>query len=139
MILNNKGRKILCLFDKDITAIEILEKDIIRHKVRFLNYNKKSVNYLNIEVFIFHHPNGEKLQWNKGKILDVGVPKEYEFEHNLFTQKGSSGSSIIYFRQSKEGPNLKPRVIGIHNSYDLKTSIGFSFNTKIGQDLSLFI
>ena len=120
IILNNSERKILCLSYSDITAIEIIEKDIIRHKVQFLKYNETSVNYLDIEVFIFHHPNGDKLQYNNGKILTF-APNVYEFEHNLYTQKGSSGSPIIFFEQSKKGSNPTPIVIGVHTSCNPKT------------------
>lgn len=133
IILNNNDRKILCFQDKDITAIEIIEKDIIRNKVKFLKYNKKIVNFLNIEAYIFHHPNGEKLQCNNGKILSVHTPKEYEFEHNLYTQKGSSGSPIIFFKQSKKRPYPKPRVMGVHTSCVPKTkkNIGTFINVLI--------
>ena len=133
IILNNNERKILCFLDKDITAIEIIEKDIIKDKVKFLRHKKKSVNYLDIEAFIFHHPNGEKLQCNNGKILSVNTPKEYEFEHNLYTQKGSSGSPIIIFKKSKKRPYPKPRVIGVHTSCDPKTkkNIGTFINVLV--------
>ena len=138
IILNNDERKILCFFYQDITAIEILDKDIIRHKVKFLKYDKNCKydfykNYLNIEAFIFHHPNGEKLQYNNGKILAVGTPKKYEFEHNIYTQKGSSGSPIIYYKQSKKRQCLRPRVIGVHTSCDpnRKVNIGTFINILI--------
>ena len=129
--LNNEERKIICLKYEDITAIEILDTDIIRNKVKFLKYDKdctenKRLSYLNIEMFIFHHPNGEKLQCNKGKILEIGNPKIYEFRHNLYTQKGSSGSPILFYKKSHKRPYPKPRVIGVHTSCDseTKTNIG---------------
>ena len=132
IILDNHERKIICLKEEDITAIEILDKDIIKNKVKFLKYDKKCTkhqiqNYSNIEAFIFHHPNGENLQCNKGKILEVGVPKVYEFRHNIYTQKGSSGSPILYIKKkSKKRPNSRLRVIGVHTSCDpqTKTNIG---------------
>ena len=131
IILDNNERKILCLKKENITAIEILDKDIIRKEVKFLKYDKKCTkhqiqNYSNIETFIFHHANGENLQCNKGKILEVGSPLEYEFKHNMYTQKGSSGSPILYFKKSIKKPNPRLRVIGVHTSCDpiTKTNIG---------------
>ena len=136
--LNNNERKILCFLDKDITAIEILDNDPIRHNVKFLKYDKNCKydfykNYLNAEAFIFHHPNGEKLQCNYGKIMAVGTPKKYEFAHNLDTQKGSSGSPIFCFKKSPKRPFPKPRVIGVHTSCDpkLKLNIGTFINVLI--------
>ena len=133
--LNKKERKILCFEKEDITAIEILDTDIIKNKVKFLKYDKKCTkdryqNYLNIEAFIFHHPNGEKLQCNKGKILEVEKPQKYEFRHNLFTQKGSSGSPILYYKNTGKKPYPRPRVIGVHTSCDpqTKTNIGTFIN-----------
>ena len=138
IILDKNERKILCFKYKDITAIEIIDKDIIRNKSKFLKYDKKynydlNKNYLDIENFIIHHPNGQILQYNNEKILAVGTPEKYEFEHNIYTQKVSLGSPVLYFKKSKKRPYQKPRVIGVHNSYDPKTknNIGTFINILI--------
>ena len=55
---------------------------------------------------------GDKLAAGCGKIINI---KEYEFEHNIPTEKGSSGSPIILF-------NLLT-VIGIHKYGDLEKKI----------------
>jgi hypothetical protein len=39
IMLNNNERRIVCLEDKDVTFIEILEKDYLINNVKFLNYD----------------------------------------------------------------------------------------------------
>lgn len=140
IILNNNERKILCFLDKDITAIEILDNDIIRHKVKFLKYDKNCKkdfykNYLGMIAYTFPQPNDEGLKCYFGKILAVGMPKHYEFAHNLQTQKGSSGSPIFVFKQNLKKSSPKPRVIGVHTSCDPKSklNIGTFINVLIEQ------
>ena len=92
----------------DITVIEILDKDIIKDKIKFLLCDldcKKDryKNYINKEVFILHHPEGRNTEYAFGKIISF---KNFKLEHNISTKKGSSGSAII-LKETFE-------VIGIH-------------------------
>ena len=117
IILDSIKRKIYCLKNHDITAIQILNEDNLLNKVKFLVFDKncETIQYkknLNIEAFIFHHPNNNELKFNRGRIIKVKYPKEFEFEHNLSTNAGSSGSPILIF----EKPNEEPKVIGVHTS-----------------------
>ena len=116
--LNSNERKIICLEDKDVSAVEIIEKDKKKNKVKFLNYdtscnNLTYGNYLGVDTFILHHPNGEDLECNSGRIFRIKDPKIFEFVHTLDTQKGSSGSPILLFPKVDKEPN----VIGIHTSF----------------------
>ena len=138
IILNNNERKILCFLDKDITAIEILEKDMIRHKVKFLKYDKNCKydfykNYLGKFAFTYPQPDGKDLKFHYGRILAVGTPRNFEFHHNLETQKGSSGAPIFVIKQSLKRSSPKPRVIGVHTSCDpnSKLNIGTFINVLI--------
>ena len=126
-------RKILCLKDKDITAVEILDKDKIKEKVKFLNYDSECnytnyMNYLNIEIFIMHHPNCKEYEI-KGNIIKIREPMDFEFQHNLYTEEGSSGAPILLFEKSNE----EFKVIGVHTSASKgkKSKIGTFINTLI--------
>ena len=58
------------------------------------------------------YPSGDKLSTGSGKIINI---IENEFEDNISTEQGSSGSPIILF-------NLL-RVIGVHKYADLEKKI----------------
>ena len=59
--------------------------------------------YLNQDVFILQHPLGEDVYSATGKIISIN---NFEFEHTVDTDKGSSGSPVLLYESSK--------VIGIH-------------------------
>lgn len=127
IVLNNNERKIVCLEDKDVTAIEILEKDNLINNVKFLNYDLNCkfnvyVNYLDIDTFIIHYPKEKYIECNSGKITLVKSPKEFQFHHTLVTDEGSSGSPILLF----EKPNEIPKVVGVNTSliFGKKFNIG---------------
>lgn len=124
-------RRIFFLQDEDITTIEIYKEDNLIDNVKFLNYDKKCQiqnydNYLDIDTFILHHPKGEDLECNSGKIIQVKSPKEFEFQHTLDTDEGSSGSPILLFDKDNE----EPKVIGVHTSFinGNKNNIGTFIN-----------
>ena len=132
--LNNNERKIVYLKDKDITAIEILEKDNLINKVKFLNYDSNCKindygNYLDIDTFIMHYPKEEYLECNSGKIIFIKSPKEFQFHHTLDTDEGSSGSPILLFENLDE----EPKVIGVNTSFVFgnKYNIGTFIDTLI--------
>ena len=132
--LDSIKRKIFCNKNKDITAIQILNKDNLIDKVKFLVYDTKCEysqyeNYLNIEAFIFHHPNDQELKYNSGRIIKINYPEDNEFEHNLNTNAGSSGSPLLIFEKTDE----EPKVIGVHTSAieGKKNKIGTFINAII--------
>ena len=65
------------------------------------NYSKSK--YLEQDICIFQYPNGGELSFEKGEIISIN---DYEIEHAVSTDYGSSGSPILLL------DNLK--IIGIH-------------------------
>ena len=125
--LNEISRKIICLKEQDITAIEINEKDLIDKYVEYLHYDITYIlngygNYLNKDVFILHHSNGEELECSSGLIVKIKDPKIFEFQHTLDTDKGASGAPILLF----EDEINEAKVMGIHTSGNIynKNNIG---------------
>jgi hypothetical protein len=119
---------------KDISIVEIKDSDGIKD-VEYLNYdlNYKEGGYSRYkgkEVLSLGYPFGKELADGSGEIINING---YEFEHNIHTEQGSSGSPIILF-------NLL-NVIGIHKYGDLEkrvnigTFIGEIFD-EIKKDLS---
>lgn len=111
----------------DISGIEIIGKDNLKDKVKFLDYDlncrkKNYSNYKGKDTFILHHPNGiEDLTFSSGKILEI---KEHRsFSHSLDTDQGSSGSPILLIDNESDNP----KVIAIHTSADTSTN-----DTNIG-------
>lgn len=133
--LDKKDKRIyLFLQNRDITAIQILEKDDLKDKIKYLKYDSECDysnygNYLNIDAFIMHHPNGEELKCNSGKIVMVREPQMFEFIHTLDTDEGSSGAPILSFEKLIE----EPKVFGIHSSACIgdKKNIGIFINNLI--------
>ena len=117
---------------KDITIVEIKNTDDIYKDIEFLDYdinykNKGYIIYKNVDVFSIEHPCGEEASCASGKIININ---DYEFDHNISTDNGSSGSPIILLNNNI---NLI-QVIGIHKNADDKnklnggTFIGEIFN-----------
>ena len=109
---------------KDIAIVEIKESDGIKD-VEYLNYDlnyKKGgySRYKGMEVLSLEYPLGKELADGSGEIINIDG---YEFEHNIHTEQGSSGSPIILF-------NLL-NVIGIHKYGDLEKRI--NVGTFIGE------
>lgn len=132
IILDDKQRTYYCYPEKDISIIEIIEQDYLEDKVKALEFDLNCKNntygdYINKDIFIMHHPKGEDLECNSGKIVMVKEPNIYEFQHTLDTEEGSSGSPILLFEKQNE----KPKVIGIHTSACIgnKNNIGVFINS----------
>ena len=114
---------------KDITIIEIKNNDEIYNDIQFLdydlNYIKKGYNiYKNMDVFSIEHPLGDGAACASGRIININ---NYEFEHDISTDNGSSGCPIIILNNNI---NLI-QVIGIHK--EAKYSINLNGGTFIGE------
>ena len=119
--LDTNERFIKC-FDKpkDVTSIQILESDNIPEKKILFpdrNYLDGGYNSYDKKNFILAGYPGENIgpldrYCSSGKITKV---ENFEFQHDLDTRRGSSGSPICLYN------NLN--VIGIHKSGDKKNYI----------------
>ena len=115
---------------KDITAIEIKITDEIYKDIQFLNYDLNYHHngyniYKNKFVFSIQHPNGQDASTASGSIIDI---YNYQFDHNVDTENGSSGSPIILL-------NLM-MVIGIHKNSDTKNVNGGTFIGEIINEIN---
>ena len=125
---------------KDIAMIGIKKIDEIYNDIIFLidDYNcvkEKYPLYKDVDVFSIEHPYGEDGSCTSGTIINV---YEFEFAHNISTNKGSSGCPIILLNNNI---NLI-QVIGIHKEGDKKyninggTFIGEIFNKDLNKENS---
>jgi len=119
---------------KDITVIEIKSSDEIYKDIEFLNYDRNYINgyeiYNNADIFSIQHPLGKSAACASGKIIKI---YEYEFDHNISTNNGSSGCPIILLN---DNINLI-QVIGIHkNSDKLEKINGGTFIGEIFKELN---
>ena len=123
--LENRNVK---FFEKpiDITIVEIKESDIFYKEIEFLSYDsnykqKGYIIYKNVDVFSIEYPHGQEAESASGKIININGN---EFEHNIPTEQGSSGSPIILLNSNKNFI----QVIGIHkNANTFKHINGGSF------------
>ena len=113
---------------KDITIIEIKNNDLIYNEISFLdydmNYRRGYLAYKNAVVFIIEHPNGDSAECGCGVIVNVN---NYEFDHDISTEKGASGSPIILY--TKNINSLY--VIGIHKEANFAKKL--NSDTFIGE------
>ena len=83
---------------KDITALEITDLDEILEEVLFLTYDKNYEDgylaYKDADVFTIEYPFGKSAKCLSGKIMNID---EYQFDHNIATEYGSSGTPILLF------------------------------------------
>ena len=125
---------------RDIAMIEIKKSDEIYNDIIFLDYDLNCIKtkypqYKEVDVFSIEHPNGKDASCASGMIINIF---EYEFDHNIATDKGSSGCPIILLNN-----NINMiQVIGIHKEGDKKnkinggTFIGEIFNNDLNKDLN---
>ena len=117
---------------KDIAMIEIKESDEIYNDVEFLDYDYNYINrgysmYKGLDVFSIGFPNGGDQKYGNGKIIEIDL---FKFEHNISTNKGSSGCPILLLN---DNINLI-QVIGIHKEgYEAKK---INAGTFIGEILN---
>ena len=114
LFLDTKNRTIHFFNDPslDITVIQIKDEDSdIIENVNFLNYDKNYLDgydqYRNADVFTEGYPFGDDIVNGVGKIIKIN---NWEFDHNIPTDPGSSGSPIILLSTSK--------IIGVHKRSD---------------------
>ena len=92
-----------------------------------MNYKSGYIKYKNEDVFTIGYPLGKNPACASGKIINI---YNFEFDHNISTEKGSSGCPIILLNNNTD----IIKVIGIHKLADhLKklnsgTFIGEIFN-----------
>ena len=121
----------------DITIVEIKESDIFYKEIEFLsydsNYKQKGYKiYNNVDVFSIEYPHGQEAESASGKIININGN---EFEHNIPTEKGSSGSPIILLNSNKNFI----QVIGIHkNANTFKHINGGSFIGVIIEEIYIY-
>ena len=117
---------------KDIAMIEIKESDKITKSIEFLNFDYNCVKYgysiyENAYIFSVQHPCGDDAACDSGMIKSID---EYEFEHDVSTDKGSSGCPIILLTN-----NINfIQVIGIHKEADIYNKI--NIGTFLGEILN---
>ena len=112
MKLNLNNRKIKYFpRPKDITLIEIKNSDEIYNDILFLdydlNYQKGYYMYQNAIIFLIQHPYGKNAEYACGNIVNIN---NFEFDHNIGTKSGASGSPIILYYENI----YSIQVIGIH-------------------------
>ena len=105
---------------KDIITLEFKDLDYNDLDIDFLNYDKNYEDgyliYKDADIFTIEHPLGKNASCSSGKIINI---YEYEFDHNISTEPGSSGCPILLL---SDNINLI-KVIGIHKNGDKKNKI----------------
>ena len=96
--------------------IEIKESDNIYKDNEFIDYDINYINrgykiYENVDIFSIEHPYGDNAACAGGKIVKIN---EYEFDHDIPTDYGSSGCPIILLNNNINSI----QVIGIHKEGD---------------------
>ena len=128
--INNKkkmkletGNRIIKFFEnpRDITIIELKNYDDIYKYIEFLDYDKNYIDngyniYKKVDVFSIEHPLGGVAACASGIIVNIN---NYEFEHNISTDYGSSGSPIMLLNNNM---NII-QVIGIPKNANKKRKI----------------
>ena len=133
------NNRIVKYFDRprDITIIEIKKDDEIYDYIEFLDYDINYIKngyqmYKNIDVFSIAHPFGKDAVCASGSIINIF--NNFEFNHNISTDTGSSGSPIILLNNN---PN-SIQVIGIHKNSDEKLKLkGGTFIGEIFKEINI--
>ena len=131
MTLNLKGRYIQFLdLPKDITAIEIKTEDEIYNDIQFLSYDLNYYHsgyniYKDKDIFSIEHPLGQEAAAASGKIINI---YNFEFDHDIDTDNGSSGSPIILLNSMM--------VIGVHKNTDKYKVNGGTFIGEIINEIN---
>ena len=121
---------------KDITVIEIKKTDPIFNDVYILDYDTTYINkgykiYKNTDIFSIEHPYGDDASCASGTVVEID---DYEFDHNVSTDNGSSGCPILLLNNNI---NLV-KVIGIHKNADTEKNInGGTFIGEIFKEIKI--
>ena len=98
----------ICLTNQllDYTIIEIFDDDGIDDFFEIENKEYEDINeiFLNEDIAIIQYPKGGPLKINGGHLKNIN---DYNIEHSVSTEHGSSGSPIILFERNFE-------IIGNH-------------------------
>ena len=119
---------------EDIALIEIKESDEIYNEVEYLNLDLNYMDggysiYKDADIFSIEHPCGDDASCASGKIKDI---YDNEFEHDIPTDNGSSGSPILLLNH-----NIKLiGVIGIHKEGINTEFKKINYGTFIGEILN---
>ena len=118
---------------KDITAIEIKNSDNIGKDISFLKYDYNYIKYgykiyNDRKVFSIEHPLGKSAYVAPGKIIGID---DFEFEHDISTDQGSSGCPIILLNDDLNSIF----VIGIHKGAITKDINGGTFIGEIIKEI----
>ena len=102
----------------DITIIQIKDIDSIYNKIEFLGYDSNYIygydKYKGSDIFMVQIPSGKDIAYGCGKIKDININK-FEFDHNISTEPGSSGSPIILLNYNEH----LIQVVGVHKEGDI--------------------
>ena len=117
---------------KDITMIEINNNDEIYNDILFLDYDLNyqkgySIMYQNAPIFLIQYPYGENIKYACGKIVNIN---DFEFDHDISTESGASGSPIILYTKNVNSI----QVIGIHKEANYTKNL--NTGTFIGEIFS---
>ena len=97
---------------KDIITLEFKDLDYNDLDVDFLNYDKNYEDgyliYKDVDIFTIEHPLGKNASCSSGKIINI---YEYEFDHNISTDNGSSGCPIILLNDNVNYIKMEIRKI----------------------------
>ena len=121
----------------DITIIEIKEEDEIKNFLELDDYiikdilydDNKNVEYLYKTIYIIQYPKGELLV-SYGILNGINEYERYDFIHLCNTEKGSSGSPVIYNNN---------KVIGIHKAGIANKNIQKNSGTFLNEPIKEFI
>ena len=123
--------KRICLTNQllDYTIIEIFNDDGIDDFFEIENNNYNDINeiFLNEDIAIIQYPKGGPLKIYGGHLKNIN---DYNIEHTVSTDYGSSGSPIILFERNFE-------VIGIHRGCNrIKNINNATYIKKIIDDIN---
>ena len=125
-IINLKGNRLIFTnVEYDFTIIEILKEDLINEFFEVEEYINEN-DCLNKKIAIIQYPKGDDISLANGIIINFN---DNFIKHSVSTEKGSSGSPIIFINNTK--------VIGIHKGFSNKEKINLGiFINKIIQSIN---
>ena len=111
-IINLKGNRLIFTnIEYDFTIIEILKEDLINEFFEVEEYINEN-DCLNKKIAIIQYPKGDDISLANGIIINFN---DNFIKHSASTEKGSSGSPIIFINNTK--------VIGIHKGFSNKEKL----------------
>ena len=130
-IIIDNTRKTYTNEELDTTMIEIKKSDGINSLLE-IDYNlfdsSDEENDCNDkEIYILQYPNGKKYSCSYGRIISLG---EYDIQHTCSTERGCSGSPILFL--------LNFKVVGIHKE-GYKNNYNCNLGTLIKVPIKEFI